>query len=186
MFTANTETKDVTVDQYGENTDGQDYQGRTAKVTVPFALYDLDRLAKVMPNATYSSLQGRGQTPKKKIEVTVSTGFSLSSAKPLVIKPIDPNATANDWITIFQAVPTADPEYTYDSDKERIVKIEFEGLAYLSKAVNSTSWGTKRQPQQRQAKQYQESKTKREALALPFIKMREVRRSILNGTREGT
>lgn len=133
VFTANTETKDVTVDQYGKTPTDKIIESRTAKVTVPFALYDLDRLAKVMPNATYVS-SGEGPNAKKKIEVTVSTGFSLSSiAKPLVIKPIDPNATANDWITIFRAVPTADPEYTYDSDKERIVKIEFEGLAYLSK-----------------------------------------------------
>ncbi|MDT2194135.1 hypothetical protein [Paenibacillus larvae] len=65
VFTANTETKDVTVDQYGKTPTDKIIESRTAKVTVPFALYDLDRLAKVMPNATYVS-SGRVQTPRKR------------------------------------------------------------------------------------------------------------------------
>ena len=37
----------------------------------------------------------------------------LANAKQLVIKPTDPNATANDWITIPLAGAMADPEYTF-------------------------------------------------------------------------
>ncbi|MDT2258273.1 hypothetical protein P7H06_00005 [Paenibacillus larvae] len=40
VFTANTETKDVTVDQYeGKHRRTRLSESRTAKVTVPFALY---------------------------------------------------------------------------------------------------------------------------------------------------
>ncbi|AXF39773.1 hypothetical protein M5W68_15430 [Paenibacillus larvae] len=133
VFTANTSTKDITVDQYGDAPVKSIIKGRTAKVTVPFAVQDLDRLAKAIPNATLIT-SGTGAKAKKKIEVTVSAGFDLSStAKPLVIKPTDPNATPNDWVTIPLAAAVTDPEYTYDDDKERIVKVEFTAYVDFDK-----------------------------------------------------
>lgn len=47
--------------------------------------------------------------------------------KKLVIKPTDPEATANDWITIPLAGVITDPELTYNSDNERVYNITFVG-----------------------------------------------------------
>ncbi|MDT2288930.1 hypothetical protein P7H17_26735 [Paenibacillus larvae] len=116
------------------------------------------------------SLQG-GSKRQEKIEVTVSLqGLASSIAKPLVIKPIDPNATANDWITIFRAVPTADPEYTYDSDKERIVKIEFE-VSHTSKGGKLYVMGDETATPAAAGKAVSgKVKQKREGACSPFIK----------------
>ncbi|WP_427036646.1 hypothetical protein [Cytobacillus pseudoceanisediminis] len=101
-------------------------KGRTCQVTVPFALHDLEKLSKVIPNST---LIADATTPtKKKLVVKSQAGADLlAGAKKLVIKPTDPNATANDWITVPLAGAMADPEYTFDSDNERIVNITFVG-----------------------------------------------------------
>ena len=134
-FSASTSTQDITVDQYGESPVKSILKGRTATVTVPFALHDLDKLAVVIPN---SDLVEAGA--KKKLVVKSQAGFDLlSAAKKLVIKPTDANATANDWITLPLAGALADPEYTYNADNERIVKITFtafpdienEGALYI-------------------------------------------------------
>jgi hypothetical protein len=121
QFSASTTTQDVTVDQYGESVVKSVLKGRTASVTVPFALHDLDKLSKVIPNADY--VQG---TNGSKIVVKSTAGYDLlADAQPLVIKPTDPNATADDYITIRLAGAMADPEYTYNSDSERVVNITF-------------------------------------------------------------
>lgn len=126
VFTASTSKQDITVDQYGDAPVKSIMKGRTCQVTVPFALHDLTKLAEVIPNST---LVTDATTPtKKKLEVKSQAGFDmLSAAEKLVIKPTDPNASANDWITIPIAGATADPEYTFDSDNERIVNITFVG-----------------------------------------------------------
>lgn len=124
-FSMSTSTQDIKVDQYGETVVKSIMKGRTAKVTIPFALYDLDKLAKVIPNSVLVTDSGNPQ--KKKLEVRSNSGFDmLAVAKKLVIKPTDPNATPNDWITIPLAAPTADIEYTFDNDNERIAKITFD------------------------------------------------------------
>jgi hypothetical protein len=120
-FSASTSVQDIKVDQYGESTVKSILKGRTATVTVPFALHDLEKLAEVIPNSTLV-VDGT----KKKLIVKSEAGFDmLSAAKKLVIKPTDPAATPNDWITIPLAGAMADPEYTYNSDNERVVKITF-------------------------------------------------------------
>jgi hypothetical protein len=126
VFTASTSKQDITVDQYGDAPVKSIMKGRTCQVTVPFALHDLTKLAEVIPNST---LVTDATTPtKKKLEVNSAAGYDmLSGAEKLVIKPTDPNATANDWITIPIAGATADPEYTFDADNERIVNITFVG-----------------------------------------------------------
>jgi hypothetical protein len=125
-FKATTNKQDITVDQYGDTPVKSIMKGRTCEVTVPFALHDIDKLSKVIPNST---LVTDGTTPtKKKLVVNSQSGFDLlGAAKKLVIKPTDPSATANDWLTIPLAGALADPEYTYDSDNERIVNITFVG-----------------------------------------------------------
>ncbi|MFL6479385.1 MAG: hypothetical protein ACJ8F5_00240, partial [Bacillales bacterium] len=84
-------------------------------------------LSKVIPNATFTK-SGTAPNEKKKLVVKSQAGFDLlSNAKQLIIKPTDPQATANDWITIPLAGALADPEYTFDADNERIVNITFVG-----------------------------------------------------------
>jgi hypothetical protein len=96
-------------------------------VTVPFALHDLEKLSKVIPNSTFTK-SGTAPAEKFKLSVKSQAGADLlAGAKQLIIKPTDPAATANDWITIPLAGALADPEYTFDSDNERIVNITFVG-----------------------------------------------------------
>ncbi|PFQ72435.1 hypothetical protein COK15_28265 [Bacillus cereus] len=120
-FGVSTSVQEVTVDQYGETPVKAIMKGRKAETTVPFALHELDKLAMVMPN---SKLYTSGT--KKKLVVNAQAGFDmLSTARKMVIKPTDPNATENDWITIPLASAIADPDYTYDSDNERVTNITF-------------------------------------------------------------
>jgi hypothetical protein len=125
QFSAATASQDVTVDQYGDSVVKSIMKGRTAQVTVPFALHDLKRLSMVMPNSEYVE----GAAGGKKIIVKSTAGFDmLAASKKLVIKPTDPNATPDDYITIPLAGAVADPEYTYNSDNERIVNITFNAF----------------------------------------------------------
>ncbi|MGM0904264.1 MAG: hypothetical protein ACQEXB_24570 [Bacillota bacterium] len=126
VFQATTNKQDITVDQYGDTPVKSIMKGRTCQVTVPFALHDLDKLSKVIPNST---LVADATSPtKKKLVVKSQAGADLlAGAKKLVIKPTDPQATANDWITVPLAGALADPEYTFNSDNERIVNITFVG-----------------------------------------------------------
>ncbi len=117
--------KDTTVDQYGDTPVKSIVKGVAFQVVVPFAVHDLERLSKVMPNSTY---QKSGE--KELITITGLAGFDLlANAKPLVVKPIDPEATPNDWVTVPMAGAMANVEYTYDSDNERIANITF--IAYV-------------------------------------------------------
>lgn len=126
QFQATTNKQDITVDQYGDTPVKSIMKGRTCQVTVPFALHDIEKLSKVIPNST---LVTDATTPtKKKLTVKSQSGFDLlGAAKKLVIKPTDASASANDYITIPLAGALADPEYTFDSDNERIVNITFVG-----------------------------------------------------------
>ncbi|MGM0807517.1 MAG: hypothetical protein ACQET8_22690 [Bacillota bacterium] len=125
-FTVNTSKQDVTVDQFGDTPVKSILKGRTCQVTVPFALHDLVKLSKVTPN---SLLLEDGTDPtKKKLEVYAQSGYDLlGDAKKLVIKPIAPGTTPNDYITIPIAGAMADPNFAYDADNERIVNITFVG-----------------------------------------------------------
>ncbi|WP_020062785.1 hypothetical protein [Bacillus sp. 123MFChir2] len=126
-FGVSTSIQDVTVDQFGETPVKAIMKGRKAEATVPFALHDLDKLAKVMPN---SKLTVSGD--KKKLVVSAQAGYDmLATAKKMVIKPTDPATTPNDWITIPMASAIADPDYTYNADNERVAKITF--TAYPNK-----------------------------------------------------
>ena len=127
QFQASTSTQDVTVDQYGDTPVKSIVKGVTCQVTVPFALHDLDKLAKAIPNSTL--ITDSADPNKKKLEVNANSGFDLiNAADKLVIKPTDPNSTPNDWITIPLAAPVTDPELTFDSDNERICTITFRGF----------------------------------------------------------
>lgn len=125
-FTVATTTQEVTVDQYGDSPVKSILKGRKADVTVPFALNDLKRLSAVMPNSDYKEDVATG---KKRIIVKAQAGADLlAGAKKLVIKPTDPNATPNDWVTIPLAAAIADPNYSYLPTGERVCKITFSAF----------------------------------------------------------
>lgn len=135
VFSATVTKQDTTVDQYGDTPVKSIVKGGTAQVTVPFALHDLKRLAAVFPG---SKLVTSGE--KNKLKVYGKAGFDLlKNAKKLVVKPTDPDATEEDWITIPLAGAIAEPNYTYDSDNERVTNVTFpaypdmtrDGLLYI-------------------------------------------------------
>lgn len=131
VFTANTTKQDTTVDQYGDTPVKSIMKGMTAQVVVPFALHDLAKLSEVMPG---SELVTDGSTEQKKLKVLSAAGFDmLKNAKKLVIKPTDPDATKEDWITIPIAGAIVDPNYTYDSDNERVSTITFPAYPDMSR-----------------------------------------------------
>jgi hypothetical protein len=118
-----TSVQDVTVDQFGDSPVKSILKGRKCDVTVPFALNDLKRLSVAMPNSTYTK-SGTGEGEKIVVMAQAGTDL-LAGAKKLVIKPTDPNATANDYVTIPLAAAIADPNYTYSATGERVCKITF-------------------------------------------------------------
>lgn len=123
-FGVSTSVQEVTVDQFGETPVKSIMKGRKAETTVPFALHDLKRLGKVMPNSKYVE-----DGEKQALIVSAKAGFDmLSTAKKMVIKPTDPQATPNDWITVPLAAASADPDYTFDPDNERIANITFNAF----------------------------------------------------------
>lgn len=127
VFSATTNKQDITVDQYGDTPVKSILKGRTCQVTVPFALHDLEKLSKVIPNSTFTK-SGVAPNEKTKLVVKGQSGTDLlASAKKLVIKPTSSGTTANDWVTIPLAGATVDSELTYDSDNERIQNITFFG-----------------------------------------------------------
>lgn len=129
VFTATTNKQDTTVDQYGDTPVKSIVKGGVAQVVVPFALHDLKRLSSVFPG---SKLVTKGE--KKKLNVYSKAGYDLlKNAKKLVVKPTDPDATEEDWITIPLAGAIADPNYTYDSDNERVTNVTFPAYPDLSR-----------------------------------------------------
>ncbi|TYS60473.1 hypothetical protein FZC76_21615 [Sutcliffiella horikoshii] len=122
-FEVTTNTKDITVDQYGDAPIDTVLKGRICNVMVPFALHDLAKLADAIPNSKYTT-----DGTKSKLEVYGDAGFRLlKTAKPLIIKPTDPDATADDWITVPLAAALGDPKYTFNSDNERVAQLRFVG-----------------------------------------------------------
>src|SRR5690625_4917816 len=129
VFSATVTKQDTTVDQFGDTPVKSIVKGGAAEVTVPFALHDLEKLQAVFPG---SKLVTQGD--KKKLEVTGKAGYDLlKNAKPLVVKPTDPDATEDDWITIPLAGAIAEPNYTYDSDNERVTNITFPAYPDMSR-----------------------------------------------------
>lgn len=133
VFTSGSTKQDITVDQYGDTVVKSVFKGRTCQVVVPFALHDLVKLAVAIPNSTLYTDATDPLNPKLKLEVYSTAGYNMTAnAKKLVIKPTDPQATANDWIIIPMAAPLTDPEYTYNADNERIANITFAGYPNIT------------------------------------------------------
>ncbi len=136
VFSVETSQHNVTVDQHGETPVKSILLGRTAQVTVPFALRDLERLKSVIPNSEF--VPDSSDPSKMKILVRADAGYDMTAiADKLVVKPTDQTATPNDWITLPFAAPSADMEITYTSDNEQVFNITFtaypddDGVLYI-------------------------------------------------------
>lgn len=131
VFRSASTKHDVTVDQYGDTVVKSIFKGRTCEVVIPFALADLAKLAVAIPNSELYADATEGT--KLRLNVYSQAGHNMTAgAKKLVIKPTDPSATPNDWITVPIAAPLTDPEYMYNADNERIANMTFAGYPDLS------------------------------------------------------
>lgn len=131
VFSAASTKHDITVDQYGSTVVKSVFNGRSCQVVIPFALNDLKRIGAATPNSEY--IEDATDPTKKQLKVYSQAGHNMTkNARKLIIKPTDPEATANDWITIPLASPMSDPEYTYNAENERIANLTYVGYPDLS------------------------------------------------------
>lgn len=125
VLTYEEETREVTVDQFGNTPVKEIVIGRKAQVEVPFAEYDLDKLAKIIPGAT---LVTNGTDPnKKRVDVEASDVIDLYSyAKKVKIEPLSADATANDTVILYKAAPRPQLNYNYSYDGELVTNVTFK------------------------------------------------------------
>jgi hypothetical protein len=129
QFRVNTSKQDITIDQFGDTPVKSILKGRTCQAVVPFALHDLEKLGVVTPGSKYGEDDTDPVNIKKRLNVYANAGYNLlGDADELVIIPLSPGTTPNDYITIPAASPVADVEWTYNSDNERIANITFVGF----------------------------------------------------------
>lgn len=119
-------SREVNVDQYGNTPVREVILGRMAQIEVPFAEYDLEKLAKIIPGST---LVTDGTTPtKKRVDIDASKVIDLYDfAKEVKIEPLSSAATANDTITLYKAAPRTNLNYTYSFENELITNVTFKG-----------------------------------------------------------
>lgn len=117
------ETREITVDQYGNTPVKELVIGRTATIEVPFAEYDLEKLATIIPGAT---LVVNGTDPnKKRIEVNANNVIDLFDyAKKVKLEPL--NGDPNDAVIFFKAAPRPQLNYTYSYEGELITNVTFK------------------------------------------------------------
>ncbi|MDP4549847.1 hypothetical protein Q9251_03020 [Alkalihalobacillus macyae] len=124
QFTVESEVKEITDDQNGSTPRKTILKGRRAVIEVPMLEIDLKKIAAAMPN---SKLTVHGSDPNKaKLEVYSEAGYDLSQdERKLVLKP---DQSDEEWITFPLAQPSADINFTYDDDNERIANIKFMAM----------------------------------------------------------
>jgi hypothetical protein len=120
-----TESRNITLDQFGDSTINQSILGRSVRITVPLAETTLDNLVKIMPGATLI-----GSTSKR-VDVSHSSGLSLMDfAQILKLHPqINADDDLNDDFVVPRAVTPGDIQFAYKSDGERVYSISFMGYA---------------------------------------------------------
>lgn len=121
VLTVETTYREQKIDQKGETVVSKRITGRNAKVTVPFAEYDLDKIPQIMVGATLVEDSTGGG---KKVEITTAVGQDLiTKAKKVVIKPVAAKNDPSKWATLPMAYPETDLQYNFDNDNERITNI---------------------------------------------------------------
>ncbi|WP_018755201.1 hypothetical protein [Paenibacillus terrigena] len=119
VLTVETSYREQKIDQKGETVVSKRITGRNAKVTVPFAEYELSTIPKIMVGAELV----KGAAGEK---VLIKTGVGqdlITKVKKVVIKPVAAKDDPSKWATLPLAYPETDLQYNYDNDKERITNI---------------------------------------------------------------
>lgn len=119
VLTVETTYRELKIDQTGDTVRSKRITGRNAKVTVPFAEYDLEKLPQIMVGATLVT-----GPDGKKVEIATGVGQDLlTKARKVVIKPVDAKNDPSKWATLPLAFPETELSYNYDNDNERITNI---------------------------------------------------------------
>lgn len=122
-----TQTQEITVDQFGQTPIGEMIMGRTVTATVPLAETTLENLVKIMPGATLATDAANPQ--KKKVVVPTGVGTNLLTlAKPLVLHPKEKALSdKSDDFTIPLASTGGALQYAYKFDEQRVFNVVFKG-----------------------------------------------------------
>jgi hypothetical protein len=123
--TMSTQTKAITVDQFGQTIMNDYIMGRGCMVKVPMAETDLAKLAAVIPGATL--VTDKTVLTKKKIVITNGVGTSLLSiALPLILHPTANAAgVLGEDFTAPLAAMSGNLTFDYQAENERIYQVEF-------------------------------------------------------------
>lgn len=105
---------------------GKKLIGRSVKVSTSLAEESLELLKEVIPGAvlTVDSVD----PDKKRLDIPSEDVNMFSYMKPLLIVPTD-SESANDHMTIHNAIPNVNMSFAYVKDKQRYFKVEFEAMA---------------------------------------------------------
>jgi hypothetical protein len=119
------ETVEKTVDQVDTPID-EFITKQTFEVTVPMAETDLERLSTLLPGTTLST--GIDEDDGNfSLYLSGAAGGSLSAlGKKLVLQPV--GGDANDYVTLFNAVPIPTMEFSYDKENVRIYEVKFKAI----------------------------------------------------------
>lgn len=137
-----TDTHEVTVDQFGETAINEIITARNVTVTIPLAETTMDNLLNVMPGAEWDS-----EADKNCVVVNSGVGSSLLGfARALILRPKDrvllpASATkaergAEDFV-VFKAGTAGGIDFSYNSDEERIFNVELKGYPDIEEVVNT-------------------------------------------------
>lgn len=131
-----TETYEVTVDQFGASPINEYIQKRTVKATVPLAETTLENMVAIMPGATL--VTDSVDNTKKKVVVPNGIGTDLLSiAQPLTLHPQGkPTSDKSEDFLIPLAATAGALNFAYKYDEERVFNVEFTG--YPDPANNNT------------------------------------------------
>lgn len=125
--TVETNTHEVTVDQFGETPINESIMGRRITIKVPLAETTVENLIKIMPGARLE----KDAVDETKTVVVVPSGVGvnlLDSAKKLVLHPknLDADDHSEDLVVPCAATPGG-MTFSYKVDDERLFDIEFKG-----------------------------------------------------------
>lgn len=128
--TVETETHEVTVDQFGETKIAETITSRNITVSVPMAETTMDNLLTVMPGADWDDSSAKNC-------VVVNTGVNtnlLEKARCLILRPRDKAVLAkgaegkySEDLIVYKAGTPGGINFTYSADEERIFSVEFSG-----------------------------------------------------------
>lgn len=117
------QTKEITVDQYGNTPINEYVMGATIEVTAPLAESDLEKLALTMPDAVLVA-----DATKKKLSVKTGSGVNLrEKAAQLIIHPRNKATDLNSDLVIPLATPIGNIEYKYSHEDVRVYPVTFKG-----------------------------------------------------------